>query len=503
MNKKKVLDKIKNNKCLLLIFLLGLFLRLVGISHGSPYVISLDEPTVVKTAFSLIYNQPISRFDWPHFNFYFNFLIFEVFIKGRGLIGSIAFLKQFTDSIIPILWNDAFIFYIVSRIANVILSSLTIIPVYLLSRRVFNKKIAVISSFILALLPYHIFISHYTIQDGPMLFWLSVFIYYAYLLSIEKNNYFKNLILSAITLGIASSYKYNDALFGIFVPLFYLIKMKDKKELGLLLKSSALVASFSFIVFSIVNYRIYFDWKDFWSYKRGIGFLWQLKENSQALSVGSLSYLFAIKKHLNHLFQNTSSSVFIMFLVAPLLFVKAKSKSKTKKILNEESKYLLLFFVFTLFFFLFMARYGRSGSRYFLPVYGLISILSGYSFYKIYESLKSSYMKIIWSVAFFTPLIVSSFLMTLKFTVPTTFNIALERYYTKENKAYYVGESFSDINHLNDLGLKKFNNNKTLDGNKFILSEEKLDDIGIIKGVDMISNKNKLGSDIYIYEIIK
>ena len=40
----------KVSKPLLLILLLGLFLRLYGISYGFPFIYSVDEPALVRTA---------------------------------------------------------------------------------------------------------------------------------------------------------------------------------------------------------------------------------------------------------------------------------------------------------------------------------------------------------------------------------------------------------------------------------------------------------------------
>src|SRR3989344_5783556 len=253
---------IQNNKKLSLILLLALALRLIGISHGYPFIFNIDEPTVVRSTLSLRFTPFIDHFDWPHFNYYLNYFFYFIFIKLRSLIQ---------------------ILYLISMILSAVFGALTVLPVYFLTLEISkNKKSALFAAIFMSVIPFHAYFSHFALQDGVMLFWLSCAIYFSYI-GILQNN-LKSYLLSGLFFGLAVGTKYNAILFMAMVPAFSIEKyLSNRKDFLLMLKNGIYLSSVSGITFVLTSYSLLFKWAIFWSEEYGKGILWQLKYNVVAL----------------------------------------------------------------------------------------------------------------------------------------------------------------------------------------------------------------------------
>ena len=133
----------KTTKALIIIFCVGLVLRLVGITNAFPFIFHPDEPTIIRSALGVRFNLNPGHFDWPHFYIYLNYFIYMVFAKLRDLL-SILNLKDVVYFTFPIIWDDKLIFYLITRIITALFGTLTIIPMYLTGKNLFNKKIKII-----------------------------------------------------------------------------------------------------------------------------------------------------------------------------------------------------------------------------------------------------------------------------------------------------------------------------------------------------------------------
>ena len=132
------------HKYLLGILSFGLIIRLVGLMYGHPYILNIDEPALVRSALGIRFSIWVDHFDWPHFNFYLHYVFYEIFIKFRGVL-QVLNLRGSIESFAPIVWDDPFIFYLLSRFLNSILVVLSGIPLYMVSRKFAKKKYALIS----------------------------------------------------------------------------------------------------------------------------------------------------------------------------------------------------------------------------------------------------------------------------------------------------------------------------------------------------------------------
>src|SRR6185503_974091 len=65
-----------------------------------------------------------------------------------------------------------------ARIVPVIFGTLTVFVTYLVAKQLFNKKIGLICSLVLALMPFHIVFSRQVIVDVPLSFFVVLFLYF-------------------------------------------------------------------------------------------------------------------------------------------------------------------------------------------------------------------------------------------------------------------------------------------------------------------------------------
>lgn len=492
---RKILNKehFINNKYLYLILVVGLLLRIIGADYGYPYVYNIDEPTIIRSTLGLRYSSEIGHFDWPHFNFYFHFIFYFIFIKLRGLV-QIVELRDSIEGLFPILWSDPFVFYFISRIVHGILGALTIIPVYLLAKEMFNKRVGLIAGGLLALIPYNIYINHVATPDTLLLFFVSWAIYFSY--RFAQSLGYRDLILAASMYGIASGVKYNAILLSLILLLFIYFKLQNSKQFNLeKIKEVFLkLVVFGFVsagVFLLTTPTIITDWDVFWSYEHGKGFLWQLKVNSGPL--GFKEYFPALLARLRNIVSNTGYFVGLFFIYSVYsLFEKGVSKSDKQNI-----------FVMSLVaigFILFTSRYSRATDHYFLPVYGLLAVIAAWGIDKI-----TCFLKINWVlIPIFAFMLFESFLFTYTFVREDTRNIALS-YYVEAKEAeggvtYIRSPELEQANGLNNLGLKSYRGISALSNNDILISEKTIIDNDNIELIDTIDNSFRRGPILYVYK---
>jgi len=479
------------------IILLALLLRLNGITHGYPYIFNVDEPALIRSARGLFFDKIIDHFDWPHFNIYFNFVLQWIYVKFRGLIQVLG-LRGIIEKPFPILWNDPFVFYLISRIFNAILASLTIIPTYLLAKMAYgqNSKIPLVSAFILATFPFYVYVSHFAILDMALLFWIMCSIYFQFKFITQRKN--KDAILAGIFLGLAVGTKYNAIMFLSFYVLmefFRYLSTKQKESFSKMflrgLKYSFLIFFISFFVFLVTTPSLIYKWNIFWSNTYGRGIFWQFKDNLDPLSFER--YLLEFWPRIQKFISDIGILMFIFVLSIPVTLI-----------INKKSKYFENLFTFglyilTILIMLYTLRYGRASSHYYLPLYGFLSILASFSILQI-----STFFKKFWWVfviAMLVPNLVSSVNISSKFKKGDSRTLALKYYENKRfsNKIYYKGEVFREAVPINNLEMLKYLDSEKMNAKDLLISIETVNDkrLNVVRFID---NKNLFGPNIYVYE---
>lgn len=188
----------KNKKILILIFLLTLALRFYKI--GSFPALNADEASIGYNTYSIIKTAHDEHgnflpIHFQSFNDYKPGLIFYLVSPTIYLFG----LKVWAVRLIP-----------------TFLSSLTVLALYTLVKRLFNdEKLALLSAFLLAINPWHIQFSRGAWEVSVATFLVVTAIYFYLAKQDRKINLFISIILAALAL-----YTYHSA--RIFAPLLFI-----------------------------------------------------------------------------------------------------------------------------------------------------------------------------------------------------------------------------------------------------------------------------------------
>lgn len=477
------------------IILIAALLRLIAISHGGNYIYNTDEPTFVRSTLGLRFTFNIERFDWPHFGFYFHYIFYLLYIKFRG-VAQIFGLRPILEPTLPLLWQDPFIFYVISRCINAVIGALTIIPLYMLTKKKYGYKIAIYASIIFTLIPQHIFLSHFATLDVFLTFWMT-FAAYFILLVYEKRN--KKYILAAGVLsGLSTGSKYN----GIFIlglyPLTYVFNFLKSKSLIYLNKHLAIFGvlfAISIITFLIVTPNIITNWDTFWSRDYGKGIIWQIKDNSKPVHL--VDYPDHLLKLLVDLVFDVNIIVFVLFLISAFITTKVYITSKR----SDKTNILMAILSFCVIYFLYFSINRRAGSRFWIPLYPFITIFSAYAIAKFESYIQ--FKKII-LIGFFVVLLIPAVMASLSFFKLNTQTEFITKYVEnrdKLTKIYFDSESIDHTNFINNLGMKYVYKDEIIKSGSILVSEIEYKNNNLTL-LEIIDNKNRPGPKLFIYKYI-
>jgi len=117
--------------------------------------------------------------------------------QAASLLGEQDFLKDFAvfrahPLLLQSLLSVAFALFgihdTVARMVPVIFGTLSIFVTYLLAKELFDRKVALVSSLVLALLPFHIVFSRQVLLDVPLSFFVILFLYFVTKFKISERN---------------------------------------------------------------------------------------------------------------------------------------------------------------------------------------------------------------------------------------------------------------------------------------------------------------------------
>ncbi len=360
-----MLDQLKKNKELILIFLLALVLRVIGVWHGYPLVFNVDEPALVRSSLGIGFNINPHHFDWPHFHYYLNYIIYFFYIKFRGLVLDFEVLKS------TFLWRDPIVFYLLSRTFNAFLGALTVVPLYLTGSRLHSRKAGLFTALFFSVFPLHVRVSHFALIDVPTVFWLSWAIYFA--AKVLTDNRTRNYLASGLFSGFAMSAKYNGLFAGTALLGTHLITLARNKSL---IKTPsfyfkpAIALIFCGLAFLIGTPFALFDYQTFIRTDSSVGALWQFT------NVGSVDFAHRVKNFFvtspTKLFNDLGFIpvlVFALYVVYSLKDIVAKNKEKTA---------VFAFIVIPLLIIVFsVSGFEKTRSHYYLICYPFIALGMG------------------------------------------------------------------------------------------------------------------------------
>jgi 4-amino-4-deoxy-L-arabinose transferase-like glycosyltransferase len=183
----------------LIAILLGIGMRFYGLKWGLPYHFHSDEHLVASFTEKLRTAESITQLLHPDrlFFLYSPFLMYLLI----ALVTVASFFHSFshTDA------GSLTLYFLLGRCLVVCFSSLTLIMVYQLGKRLFTKSIGMLAAVFLAFTVLHIRDSHFYLPDVPMTFFVVLTVFFA--AGIMEGKGIKSYILTGVFAGVGIATK--------------------------------------------------------------------------------------------------------------------------------------------------------------------------------------------------------------------------------------------------------------------------------------------------------
>jgi hypothetical protein len=190
----------------------ALALRMYGLWWGLPYRIDLnpDESAVLQT---------VARMRWGHLDpgvYAYGGFFYEVCVLARSLLR--AFWPTVGDVGLVVAY----------RSVSVLFGTATVAMLYLLLRRVVGGQAApLIGATFLAIMPLHVWDSHFAVTDVTLTFWMTATVAGA-VWAYERPTWARFVVASALA-GIASGTKFNGAFAAVAIALAALLGLAERR----------------------------------------------------------------------------------------------------------------------------------------------------------------------------------------------------------------------------------------------------------------------------------
>lgn len=388
----KKLKKITRNKnfyiFLFFVFLITIaaFLRFYNLNWDQGSLFHPDERNIDNAVTKIRF---FSRLD-PEFFAYGGFSIY-LYRAAADILSFITKTGSWTSD-----WG---LINTVGRFFSALFSTLTIIPLYFLARKIASQKAALIAAILYSFTVASIQTSHYGVTESLITF-IGVLICFFSIRILKKHNLI-NVFILGVASGIGIAAKTSSILFLIMPTLSFLIiliknKLRLKKNIGYFLFFSAIC----FLIFTLFSPFTFINWNKFiesMNYESGVAtgslpVVYTLQFNH------TLSYFYQLK---NLFWQIGLAGV---FCITGFIFVLYKT-------IKTRDKNLLIFISFPLLYFLYVGAWHTKFIRYMVPIIPYLIISAGILLAEIrlkYKILGKTLITVIilssvfWSLAFFS-----------------------------------------------------------------------------------------------------
>lgn len=359
------------------ILILAILLRARGIAFGLPFIYDPDEPYFTNPALNMLVTGDLNPHWFGHpgsvvmYSVYVLWSIFYFFSLKFGYVSNLGEFQAWFNT-------DPTYFYLGARLLMMFAGVLTVYIVYLIGKKIFNKWVGILSSFLLAISPLHIQHSRYVRTDVMATLFILLSLYFL-LRYYEKNTDRKLLILSSIFAGVSISAKYPSAI--MILPIVFYCLDRDYKNLfsmryfinSLKFETDLCIALFFiFIGLFITAPYVILD------HSVAIS---NLKDENLGTHLGH-ERLPGIQNHIwylkNALKRGIGGLFFEIFAGIGLFFTVYKKSYKR-----------YLFMVFPIAFFLFIGDLKLRWDRWFIPLLPFEAILFAVGFFYSYKFISS------------------------------------------------------------------------------------------------------------------
>lgn len=248
-------------KLLIVVFMIGFLIRIAGTNPGYPPN-HPDEPIIYSTAdqlisyFTLDPFFPSYKFQYPGFVIY-SVALFDAFmIVINFLIHPISFivhLGNFHDLILLTIGPSEIKALFWARYISAFYGFLSVVLVYLVGKKLFNKQVGFFAALFLAVNFRHIISSHLALVDASNSMTALLALYFSLLLL--ENPTLRNYFLAAASVAISFATKLYFVSLAPFVLSHFLLSVKKRKVsfmLKTLFSPTIIASSFSIVIFFLI-----------------------------------------------------------------------------------------------------------------------------------------------------------------------------------------------------------------------------------------------------------
>jgi len=364
------------------VILLGAFFRFYNLNWDQGYFFHPDERNIANAVSRIRFFSQLN----PQFFAYGSLPVYLYRFTGDFLVA----LTKNQDWVLE--WPKI---NLIGRVFSVLFSTISLILVFLLSKRIFNKKIAFLAVFFTAFCPSLIQMAHFSVTESMLVFWVLLITILS--LKITDKGTIKNYSLLGIVCGLALATK-TSAISFLIIPLtthlFFHLKnikayLKGFLTLGIAFLTFALLSPYAFLARE--------KFLESMRYESGV-VLGKLKVVYVLQFEKTLPYLFQLK---NLLWQmGPVAFLAVLGLIVLLLFG-----------LKKKDKKIFVFLSFPLVYFLYIGSWYTKFIRYMVPLLPFLTIILSWLLYQIYLKRKlmgkililiSLLLSFLWGVSFFS-----------------------------------------------------------------------------------------------------
>ncbi|MGA2911033.1 MAG: glycosyltransferase family 39 protein [Candidatus Levyibacteriota bacterium] len=387
MFKRIILDKKFNTLFffLALTFLAGIF-RFYNLNWDMGNYFHPDERNIANAVSQIHFFSQLN----PHFFAYGGFSIYLYRLAGDSL----SFITKNAG------WTTNWAnINLIGRFFSALFSTLTIIPLYFLAKKISDKKTAFLSIILYAFTVTSIQTAHFGVTES-LITLIGVLLCLLSILFLEKSRWLITLILGII-FGIGIASKTSAIIFIVMPILAYLLTTIGKKhEFKKIILHIIAFLLISFTVFAIFSPFTFLDFGKFMEsmvYESGVA-TGSLPVVYTLQFDHTIPYLFQI---YNFFWQIGLAAIFCIFGFVFVIF----------EALQKRDKQLLVFLVLPLIYFLYVGSWHTKFVRYMIPIIPFLLVSAAILLMRIRLKLKllgnllifgTVTATVVWALAFFS-----------------------------------------------------------------------------------------------------
>lgn len=207
----------------------GLIVRIWGINagfpHGHQYFFQTDEGGLLHVIMGLGTGDLNPHyFSQPGLFLYLVFFILGVYYLIGKVIGSFPSPELFAYHY----FSDPSDFYLLGRMASVVFGTLSLVLVYHIGKKAYNRRVGVIAAWFLAVTPLHVTLSHTMKTDVTSVFFMLLAVWFS--IQVLRGEATRYYVLAGLFSGLALGTRYPTGLVMALVPLAHWLKFEWRRH---------------------------------------------------------------------------------------------------------------------------------------------------------------------------------------------------------------------------------------------------------------------------------